>query len=206
MTATAPTPTPTPTPAAYWEPLWADGRPYRPVEGAEADFLTESLGSGRGRTALDIGCGDGGLARYLHHRLGYRVTGVDCAPSALAAARAAEPGPVTGPVTGPGPAWRLMDFGADDLGGLPEPAYSAVTCRLVYRWVDDKRAFLDRVRRVLAPGGVFWVVTEVAGRREEGDPLMGLAITAAEAEALTSGWSSVRVADVDVLRCYALRP
>lgn len=188
MTATAP--------AAYWEPLWADGRRYRPLEGAEADFLGESLGQGRGRSALDIGCGDGGLARYLHHRLGYRVTGVDCAPSALAAARKA----------GPGPAWRLMDFGADDLGGLPEPAYSAVTCRLVYRWVDDKRAFLDRVRRVLAPGGVFWVVTEVAGRREEADPLKGLAITAAEAEALTAGWSSVRVADVDVLRCYALRP
>lgn len=176
--------------------------PVSAVGGAEAGFLAESLGRGRGRTALDIGCGDGGLARHLHHRLGYRVTGVDCAPSALAAARAAEPGPEPAP----GPAWRLMDFGADDLEGLPEPAYAAVTCRLVYRWVDDKRAFLDRVRRVLAPGGVFWVVTKVAGRREEGDPLKGLAITAAEAEALTAGWSSVRVADVDVLRCYALRP
>ncbi|MFF5705223.1 class I SAM-dependent methyltransferase [Streptomyces sp. NPDC012794] len=184
--------------AAYWEPLWADGRGYRPLEGREADLLQHALGSGRGRGALDIGCGDGGLARFLHHRLGYRVTGIDCAPSALAAARRSE--------SGPGPVWRLMDFTADDLGELPEPAYSAVTCRLVYRWVEDKPAFLDRVRRVLAPGGVFWVVAEVAGRREEGDPLKDLAITAGEAEALTAGWSSVRVADIDVLRCYALRP
>ncbi|MFJ3876808.1 class I SAM-dependent methyltransferase [Streptomyces sp. NPDC090077] len=189
-------------PAAYWEPLWADGRRYRALEGAEADFLTECLGPGRGRPALDIGCGDGGPARHLHHRLGYRVTGIDCAPSALAAARRADPGAGQGP----GPAWLLMDFGADDLGRLPEPAYAAVTCRLVYRWVDDKRAFLDRVRRVLAPGGVFWVVAELAGRREPGDPLADLAITTAEEEALTAGWSSVRTADVDVLRCYALRP
>ncbi|MEU9033483.1 class I SAM-dependent methyltransferase [Streptomyces sp. NPDC048352] len=174
------------TPAAYWEPLWADGRRYRPLTGPETDFLQKHLGPGRGRPALDIGCGDGALARYLHHRLGYRVTGLDCAPSAIAAARG------TGP--GAGPAWRLTDFTADDLAALPEPAYAAVTCRLAYLWVDDKPACLDRVRRVLAPGGVFSVVTEVAGRRKNAGPLRNLAI------------SAVRVADIDVPRCYALRP
>jgi hypothetical protein len=80
------------------------------------------------------------------------------------------------------------------------------TCRLVYRWMDDKPAFRDSVRRLLPPGGTFWAVTEIAGRRDESDPLTYLGITAAEVETLTAGWPIVRTADLDVLRCYALRP
>ncbi|MFJ6636711.1 hypothetical protein ACIQMR_35905 [Streptomyces sp. NPDC091376] len=81
-----------------------------------------------------------------------------------------------------------------------------VTCRLVYRWIDDKAAFLGRVRHFLAPGGTFWVVTEITGRRPATDPLQDLGITPAQAELLTAGWSAVQTADLDVLRCYALRP
>ncbi|MCZ9354702.1 hypothetical protein NGM36_33880 [Streptomyces mutabilis] len=42
--------------------------------------------------------------------------------------------------------------------------------------------------------------------KPDGDPLAHLGTGAAEAETLTAGWSAVRVADLDVLRCYALRP
>lgn len=44
-----------------------------------------------GTTALDIGCGEGWLARALSER-GYRVTGVDVVPALVEAARAADPG------------------------------------------------------------------------------------------------------------------
>ncbi|MER6026281.1 hypothetical protein [Streptomyces sp. NPDC001851] len=37
-------------------------------------------------------------------------------------------------------------------------------------------------------------------------PVAAVGITPAEAEILTAGWSVVRTADLDVLRCYALRP
>ncbi|MEW2269389.1 class I SAM-dependent methyltransferase [Streptomyces griseofuscus] len=115
----------------------------------------------QGRPALDIGSGDGSLARYLHHELGYRTTGIDCSPSAveLAAAHDINPGP------SPGPAWQCVDITTDDVTVLAHPAYALITCRLVYRWIDDKPAFLDQIRRILALGGVFWVVTEIAGRR-----------------------------------------
>ncbi|PZH06934.1 class I SAM-dependent methyltransferase [Streptomyces sp. NTH33] len=186
--------------ANYWEPLWAGGRRYREVSSAEATLLADHVGLGRGRPALDIGTGDGALARHLH-QLGYRTTGIDFAPSAIAAAQS-----IRTTRHGDGPTWRLMDFIADDLITLPDPAYAIVTCRLVYRWMDDKPAFLNRVRQVLAPGGTFWIVTELAGRREDSDPLRHLGITAAEAETLTAGWSVVRTADLDVLRCYALCP
>ncbi|MFI9249909.1 class I SAM-dependent methyltransferase [Streptomyces sp. NPDC053069] len=187
----------TPAAADYWEPLWAGGRRYREVTSTEAALLADHVGPGRGRPALDIGTGEGSLARHLH-QLGYRTTGIDFAPSAIAAARNTQ--------QSEGPAWHLMDFTSDDLSTLPDPAYAVVTCRLVYRWMDDKAGFLDRVRQVLAPGGTFWVVTELAGRRKENDPYRHLGITSAEAEILTAGWSVVRAADLDVLRCYALRP
>lgn len=187
--------------AGYWEPLWAQGRRYRQVDDAERRLMEGCLGPGRGRPALDIGSGDGALARHLQHALGYRTTGVDCSPSAVALAAAHDTGP------GPGPAWRCWDITADDRTALPDPAFAVITCRLVYRWMDDKPAFLDRVRRLLAPGGRLWVVTEVAGRRTTTDPaLLRLGITPAEAETLTAGWSIARTADLDVLRCYALRP
>ncbi|MGW3974595.1 class I SAM-dependent methyltransferase [Streptomyces ardesiacus] len=133
--------------AAYWEPLWAAGRRYRQLEDTENQLLGDHLGPGRARPALDIGCGDGALARRLA-QLGYRTTGIDCSPSAIALAAAKAPGP------GRVPLWQCMDITTDDLGTLPEPAYAVITCRLVYRWIDDKPAFLDRVRRLLAPGGI----------------------------------------------------
>ncbi|WP_435975573.1 class I SAM-dependent methyltransferase [Streptomyces sp. Qhu_M48] len=187
--------------AAYWQPLWADGRQYRPLDGSEKRLMSEYLGPGQARPALDIGCGSGALARHLHHEFGYRATGVDCAPSAIALAAAHDTG------SGPGPVWTCLDITTEDLTALPDPAYALITCRLVYRWMDDKPAFLDRVRRLLAPGGTFWVVTEITGRRTTTDPpLHELGITPEDAELLTNGWSAIHTADLDVLRCYALRP
>ncbi|MGW7304423.1 class I SAM-dependent methyltransferase [Streptomyces sp. NPDC054835] len=184
---------------AYWEPLWADGRRYRRPDDAEKQLMAAHLGPGRARPALDIGTGDGALARHLQHELGYRTTGIDCSPSAVALAATHD--------TGPGPTWRCLDVTTDDLTTLPDLAYAVITCRLVYRWMDDKPTFLDRVRRLLAPGGTFWVVTEIAGRRTTTDPsLLKLGISPADAELLMAGWSVVRTADLDVLRCYALRP
>lgn len=185
--------------AAYWEPLWAQGRRYRQLDDAETRLLDRHLGPGRGRAALDVGSGDGALARHLHG-LGYRTTGIDCSPSAVALAASRSSGPGLGPV------WQCLDITTGDLTALPNPAYAVITCRLVYRWMDDKPAFLDRIRRLLAPGGTFWVVTEIAGRRQHSHRPQDLGITHSEAETLSAGWSHVHTADLDVLRCYALRP
>ncbi|MCX5302707.1 methyltransferase domain-containing protein [Streptomyces sp. NBC_00160] len=81
--------------AAYWEPLWAGGSRYRQLDGPENRLMDEYLGPGR--SALDIGCGDGTLARRLHHELGYRTTGIDISPSAVALAAAHDEGPAPAP-------------------------------------------------------------------------------------------------------------
>lgn len=186
-------------PVDYWEPLWASGRRYRQITDTEAQLLADHLGPGRGRSALDVGCGDGSLTRHLHHQLGYRATGIDCAPSAIALATDAGP-------RADRPHFQVMDFANDRLDELPDPAYTVITCRLVLRFIADKKIFLDRVRQLLVPGGTFWVVTELADRRADDDPLKSLGITAPDLELLTSRWSTVTAVDLDRLACFALRP
>ncbi|WP_234315634.1 class I SAM-dependent methyltransferase [Streptomyces albus] len=143
------------------------------------------------------------MARSRHHELGYRTTGIDCSPSAVALAAAHD----TRPGHGEGPAWQRLDITTADLTALAHPAYALITCRLVYRWIDDKPAFLDRIRRILARPA------ESSGRHRDlrpphdhqpGPPeARGLPL---DTELVTTGWFCVRAADLDVLRCDALRP
>lgn len=178
---------------AYWEPLWAEGRHYRGLNAAEATALAAELGPGHGRLALDIGSGDGALAARLHE-LGYQVTGVDCAPSAIARARAAHPGLD----------YRHFDVVDGDLAELAAVPYAAITCRLVYRWIDDKEDFPARVRQLLAPDGVFWLATSVH------DPTCADAkpweLSATDAHRLRTAWPRVAEHHIDpTFHCYALR-
>ncbi|MFF1814711.1 class I SAM-dependent methyltransferase [Streptomyces sp. NPDC058251] len=184
-------------PLSYWNPLWESGRRYRSLVPEETGRISELLGAGRNRPALDIGCGDGSLARRLHHELGFRTTGIDCSPAALASAETAQDAIA-------GPRFQRLDFEADDLGALPDPAYVLITCRLVYAFIKDKGAFLDRVRHLLAPGGVAWIATPMAGRLPAERRSIG--ITEEDEALLTAGWSTVRSDDQDTIRCYTLRP
>ncbi|MEU5428519.1 class I SAM-dependent methyltransferase [Streptomyces olivoreticuli] len=179
-------------PATYWGELWASGRRYSPLTEPETALLDQHAGPGRGRLALDIGCGDGALARHLAE-LGYQATGLDCTPAAPALAE-----PAAGPVV-----YCCADIEAPHPPPLPQRAYALITARLVFAFIKDKPAFLPRVRSLLAPGGAFWVVTPMAERLPPDRASTG--ITSAEEEALTSQWAAVHATDIGNLRCYALR-
>ncbi|MEU9425308.1 class I SAM-dependent methyltransferase [Streptomyces sp. NPDC048342] len=183
-------------PADYWDPLWVSGRRYRGLGPEEQQLTRRFLGAGRGRPALDIGCGDGALARYLHD-LGYRATAIDCSSAALKIAQAEQN-------TNDGPVFEQLDIETDDTSLLPDPGYALVTCRLVFAFIKDKPTFLNRIRSLLPPGGTFWVVTPLAERLPEERKSIG--ITPQQAELLTTPWSSVKSEDLDSMRCYALRP
>lgn len=184
--------------AAYWEDLWATGSRYRTLCPAETALMDTHLGPGRGRAALDIGCGSGELAWHLQHA-GYRATGIDLSPTALAAARQR---PCRDPA-GREPTWMQLDISTTPADAFPDPAYALITCRLVYKFIPDKPGFLGQVRDLLTPGGVFWVVTELADCCPP--ELAELGITAADVAQLTAGWSHVSALGLDRLACYALR-
>ncbi|MDX3784101.1 class I SAM-dependent methyltransferase [Streptomyces europaeiscabiei] len=184
-------------PADYWDPLWASGRRYRGLDPEEQQLTRHFLGAGRSRPALDIGCGDGALAWYLHADLGYRTTAIDCSSAALKIAQAEQS-------ANDGPVFQQLDIETDDTNVLPDVGYALVTCRLVFAFIKDKPALLDRIRSLLPPGGTFWLVTPLAERLPEERKSIG--ITAQQEELLTAPWSSVQSEDLDSMRCYALRP
>jgi 2-polyprenyl-6-hydroxyphenyl methylase/3-demethylubiquinone-9 3-methyltransferase len=99
----------------------------------------------RDKDVLDLGCAGGFLAEALHDR-GARVTGIDPAEGAIAAARRhADQG---------GKAIRY-DVGVGESLPYDDASFDAVACVDVLEHVSDLRQVLREVARVLRPGGRF---------------------------------------------------
>lgn len=102
------------------------------------DLFLELLPLPQGRT-LDIGCGEGRLARDLVV-LGHDVAAVDASPTMLAAAREAAP---------------AMELRLADAAELPfgDSSFGLVIAFMSFQDVDDVGGAIREAARVLAPGG-----------------------------------------------------
>ncbi|MFC8454631.1 class I SAM-dependent methyltransferase [Kitasatospora sp. NPDC057223] len=99
---------------------------------------------GAGPAVLDIGCGTGRDAAWLHHRAGRRVTALDNSPAMLAHARSRRPGPE----------YLLADMREFGLGRRFDAALCLDSALLYCHSNAELDAFLDRCREHLAPGGL----------------------------------------------------
>lgn len=98
-----------------------------------------------GREVLDLGCAGGFMAEALDDR-GARVTGIDPAAEAIAAARA------HAAQTGRSIAY---DIGVGETLPYGDAGFDAVVCVDVLEHVADLDRVLAEVARVLRPGGLF---------------------------------------------------
>ncbi|MDE2293814.1 MAG: class I SAM-dependent methyltransferase [Elusimicrobia bacterium] len=98
---------------------------------------------GGGRLLLDVGCGNGRFLR-LAQEAGWRGRGIDFDAGAVEAARR-----------------QGLDASVGGVEALAGEAdrYDAVTLSHVVEHVHDPRALLAACRRLLKPGGYFWVET-----------------------------------------------
>lgn len=94
-----------------------------------------------GGLTLDVGCGEGRVARALKE-LGHRVMGFDSSPALVAAAREADPG---------------FDVRVADAADMPFPNghFDLAVASLSLMNIDDMPRVVNEVARVLRPAGRF---------------------------------------------------
>jgi len=113
-----------------------------------ADFLTRRLQRAKAETVLDLGCGTGTIACLLAEQ-GFRVTAVDRSPEMLTEAEQKAQGLENRPFFLCQPMERLR---------LLEPVDAVVSTLDALNYLTRPKAVQEtfrRVRRCLAPGGVF---------------------------------------------------
>jgi SAM-dependent methyltransferase len=132
--------------------VWRDAIPPSQTQ-QELEFLVRALDLRPGARVLDVPCGVGRLAVPLQER-GLRVTGVDLADEAIAAARRRS-------ASLPGTA--AIEWRQADIRDLPWPsAFDAAFCfgnSFGYLDRDGTRAFVHALARALKPGGRFGMDT-----------------------------------------------
>jgi SAM-dependent methyltransferase len=102
------------------------------------DLFLELVPPPAGRT-LDVGCGEGRLARDLA-ALGHDVVGIDSSPTMIAAAREAAP---------------ELELDVADAAALPfaDASFGLVVAFMSLQDIDDLAGAIREAARVLAPGG-----------------------------------------------------
>lgn len=121
---------------------WA-GRPGHDAFWVYRAGLADYLGAGEGRSALEIGCGEGRVSRELTAQ-GYAVTASDAVPAMVEAARRA------------GSAHR---YAQADATALPfeDGSFDLVVAYNVLMDLDDMPGAVREARRVLKPGGQLFI-------------------------------------------------
>jgi demethylmenaquinone methyltransferase/2-methoxy-6-polyprenyl-1,4-benzoquinol methylase len=104
-------------------------------------FLVSRLEPGREDTVLDVACGTGAVALELVRRFGCRVVGVDQSREMLAVAEQRL-----------GDRVELHEARAESLP-FEDASFDGLTFTYLLRYVDDPRATLRELARVVKPGG-----------------------------------------------------
>jgi SAM-dependent methyltransferase len=123
--------------AAEWA-LWAQTPGHDSYWHFHRDLFLE-LVPPPGRRTLDLGCGEGRLARHLK-ALGHAVVGVDASAALVAAARDADP---------------ALEVHLANAAALPfdDAAFDLVVAFMSFQDLDDLDETVREAARVLEPGG-----------------------------------------------------
>jgi len=119
------------------------------IGGREATaYTTQKMALTPKTHMLDIGCGIGGAARFIHHQYGARVSGVDLTPEYIEVARALNE------KLGIGDALDLRVASALELPFEDQSFDGALTMHVAMN-IKDRPKLYAEAARVLKPGAIF---------------------------------------------------
>jgi ubiquinone/menaquinone biosynthesis C-methylase UbiE len=132
-------------------------RRYDAVSGSQYErclALIDMIGIKEGSAVLDVGCGTGRMAIYVDGLVGPSgmVCGIDPSPHRIRLAREKLRRGGYSNV-------RLMEGRGEDLGVFPDNAFDGVYMCSVFHWINDKKAALREIYRVLRPEGKIGMTT-----------------------------------------------
>ncbi len=132
----------------HWSKLYADNRDFTLISGNTISSVLTYFPKNKTKSCLDIGCGTGQLSRELYHR-GFKVLGIDASSKAIEIARSRSI------IKPPHIKYSQLDIEKDVIEGT----FSLITCKLVYAFIQNKPFFLQRISKLLDPGGIFVIIT-----------------------------------------------
>lgn len=131
----------------YWNQRYLNGRDYRLINESEVQQVVDSFA--KAKTALDIGCGTGDLARKLAKN-NLQVTAVDVSNAALSIAKEKSTENIT---------YKLFDIENDDLAKLG--GFDLVFAKLLLAFINDKEKLVSKVSKNINKDGRFIIITPV---------------------------------------------
>lgn len=137
-----------------WSNVYKQGRDFQLASSQEIDRFLSYASPEAPKACLDLGCGTGQLTRELYHR-GYKVIGVDASSEAVQRAKQLTVVPEEKL------AYAQLDLEHDNLKEETSvlAPYGVITCKLVYAFIKDRPAFLEKVKSILHPQGLVVIIT-----------------------------------------------
>lgn len=147
---------------AHWSKQY-ENRDFRALFTATISLILSRIPVQNPKTCLDIGCGTGGLTRELYHR-GYSCIGIDTSTTAIDIASQAT-------IYKDALKYIHGDFEMDSPSELDGKTFSLITCKLVYAFIQDRPAFLEKISSSLSDKGTFVMITPVYEKEEGPSPI-----------------------------------
>lgn len=132
----------------FWNESYRNGFNYRQISDSDLELLLSKM-TIKPKTALDVGCGTGDLARQLDNQQ-IITTAIDLSDEALKLARKYSQ-----------PNIRFINFDIENDSISTLGKYDLVTMKLVFKFIKNKSDIIQKIRKLLNNNGYLIVINPV---------------------------------------------